>query len=112
MEFKKALDNWKSILALVTVVAAGTYSIISWAEEQQVMAEAKQQLIHSEMYLENRKLRKSDEIKDLRKDRDRILYYKGAEALTPLQEKEITIIDSLIKDLNKEIEEIDTKLNE
>jgi len=58
------LEYWKSILGFTILIVGGTFSFIAWAEDQKSLMRAEQQLIHNEIYQDNRILRKRDTIQD------------------------------------------------
>jgi hypothetical protein len=111
MQIGKLLEKWKSIVGFIILIVGATWGFISWAEGEKVLVEAKQQLIHNEMYQESRINRKRDEIKELRRDFERIIRMNGDDTLDLWKEKELEAIEEEIKHLQDDIEEIEEKLH-
>jgi hypothetical protein len=112
MVVKDLLENWKSIITFVVVVSTATYSIISWAQDQQVLIEAKQQLIHNDMYQENRIAHKQLQIEQYQRELKRLLEGIGDDEPTLRESRDIEWLDEEIFRLRNEIEEIRVHLAE
>ena len=121
MDIKEALAYWKSIVGSLIVVVGGVYAAFSWAADEQAAAEMKaleeravtiatQQLIHNDMYQNGRIDRKRDQIKEDKRELDSILEDVGDDEPTPRQERNIKELDDSIHELNKDIENIEVKL--
>ena len=108
MDFKEVLSYWKLILGLIVVSAGATISVITYAEDQKALIEAKQQLMHNTMYQESRIDRKKDIIADNRKI---IKAIESDDDEPSLQEqKYVEFLREEIVRLEKDIEEIRAKL--
>ncbi len=115
MEFTKLLDNWKSIAGVIILIVSTTVGIISWADEklekELLLQEAKQSLIHSEIYQMSRIERKEIEIKENKRELNSLLYRIGDDEPTPREQREIDFLDSEIIRLRKEIEDIRAEIS-
>jgi len=105
-KLKELLEHWKVILSFIVMVAGTTIAILAWAEEQQVLIEARQQLIHNEMYQENRIAHKELQVDQYRRELSRMVEYIGDREPTLREFKDMEWLDQEILRLREEIEEI------
>jgi len=110
MSIKDLLDSWKSVLSFAVAIIVAMWAILAWADDEKVLAEAKQQLIHNEMYQESRIDRKRDQIKEDKRELDNVIETVGTEAPTPRQTREIEKLDDNIAELEQDIEDIEENL--
>jgi hypothetical protein len=106
MDLKELFDKWKTIVAFTIVVVGATTGFIAWAEEQQLLIEAKQQLIHNEMYQEGRISHKELQVDQYRRELKRVLDYIGDREPTLREARDLEWLDEEIARLRQEIEDI------
>ena len=109
MSIKEKLDEWKGTITVVIAVVGATVAVIAWASDQVAIIEAKQQLIHDDMYQESRIARKEDQVSENQRELDNILE-RDEDDLSSRQEREVDYLDEEIARLRKEIENIRVKL--
>lgn len=107
MSIKEKLDEWKGTITVIIAVIAATVGVIAWASDLVAVVEAKQQLIHDDMYQESRIARKEDQVSENQRELDNILDKEDDENdLSHRQEREVDYLDNEIARLRKEIENI------
>ena len=110
MDIKEVLAQWKSILGFVLFIAGTTYAYLAWAEDEKAVAEAREQLIHNEMYQESRIDRKRDQIREDERELDNVVEKVGNDEPSPRQARKISELDDNIDELKQEIEDIEVTL--
>lgn len=110
MNLPNMFDKYKGIITTVIAVVAATVAVIAWASDQVILVEAKQQLLHNEIYQESRIARKEDQVTENKRELGTILLKIGDDHPTDRELREINYLDKEIARLREEMENIRVEL--